>query len=303
MQVGVRYETRIKEKSEELGISFHRLLRGFVLEELMKLIYQSDFGKVMWLCNSQALGLEAYRAGKETVLEFYYIENKEKASESGFTPGAKLDWKLASIMIAMIFSKENSKEINWKGRTVQEKDYFQWNLMADFMNMEIPVSVRIFPYSGKDKEPELRSLSFFMNEGETLTYNHYSAESLLAHSFVEIMEMLELINSMEAYDIVDQILSSQAITGRHLMERLEAVLEEKPAICKKKRLEQLQSYKDYTYMRKRWESYCKGRGRSVKDWNAVMEMLLVFADPVWNAVCDHEIFLEDWMPELGRFLM
>ena len=33
-----------------------------------------------------------------------------------------------------------------------------------------------------------------------------------------------------------------------------------------------------------------------------LDLILAFAGPVWNCLCDNEIFCDDWMPELGRFL-
>lgn len=303
MKLGLSQETLLKEKSIELDLPFSNVVRGFVMEEILRLVYKSQYASNMWLRNSHVLGVEQYRLGKETPLEFYYIESEEEIPENKFIPGQRLSWKMASFMIAMIFRKEASDLITWKGRAVQDKEMFQWNLIAEFDGMQIPVSVRMLPFSGQEEKPEKRELSLFMREGESIRYFHYAAESILANHLFEIMEKLELVNSMEPFEIADRLLREQGISGRRMMERMELLLEKNPKVRKLKRLEQLASYKEYTYMRKRWESYCKAKGYSDRSWEEVMNLLLAFAEPFWTAICNGEVFFDDWMPELGRFLL
>lgn len=69
-----------------------------------------------------------------------------------------------------------------------------------------------------------------------------------------------------------------------------------------RRLQQMTSYKDYGYMRKKWQQYEKKHKEDFEDWEILMERLLTFLAPIWTALCEDEIFLDDWMPELGRFL-
>ena len=116
------------------------------------------------------------------------------------------------------------------------------------------------------------------------------------------MEKLELIPNMEAYSQVDRILSENAISGRLFMERVEKLLTGRETLKKEKRQEQLASYRDYTYMRKRWEQYAR-RNANHRTWEDIIAELLRFSEPVWHAICKDEVFLEDWMPELGRFLV
>ena len=69
-----------------------------------------------------------------------------------------------------------------------------------------------------------------------------------------------------------------------------------------KRMEQITSYKEYGYMKKKWMQYCRTRNGEVVSWEQLMDRLLIFLTPLWKALCEDEIFFDDWMPELGRFL-
>ena len=65
------------------------------------------------------------------------------------------------------------------------------------------------------------------------------------------------------------------------------------------------SYRDYPYMKKRWEKFCRHSaiaGTETLKWEKEMECFHHFLGDMWEAVCRDEVFFGDWMPELARFL-
>ena len=71
------------------------------------------------------------------------------------------------------------------------------------------------------------------------------------------------------------------------------------------RAEQIFSYRDYPYMKKRWEKFCRHSaiaGTETLKWEKEMECFHHFLGDMWEAVCRDEVFFGDWMPELARFL-
>ena len=62
------------------------------------------------------------------------------------------------------------------------------------------------------------------------------------------------------------------------------------------------SYRDYRYMKKKWNSYLKRQNQKEPVWEDVMEKILAFLQPVWEMMQQDMIFIGDWMPELGRYL-
>ena len=75
-----------------------------------------------------------------------------------------------------------------------------------------------------------------------------------------------------------------------------------PKMISQKRIGQISSYKEYGYMKKRWQQYAKQQKKENQSWEDVLERLCAFLTPLWKALCEDEIFFDDWMPELGRFL-
>ena len=141
-----------------------------------------------------------------------------------------------------------------------------------------------------------------MNEKKSYTYFSYTRESILAEDLFEIMRKLELISDMSCYDRVNEILKTQSIGGRYIIEEFKTMSQNEPKVVTLKRLEQVTSYKDYGYMRKKWQQYAKNHRESYDDWEIVMKRMLRFLNPIWTALCEDKIFFDDWMPELERFL-
>ena len=105
----------------------------------------------------------------------------------------------------------------------------------------------------------------------------------------------------ESQNQASEILSTESISGRYVMEEFEKFSESNPKLISQKRLAQLKGYREYGYMRKRWTAACK-KVRKEKPWEDALDIIVAFLEPVWNALCNNEIFFDDWMPELGRYL-
>ena len=67
-------------------------------------------------------------------------------------------------------------------------------------------------------------------------------------------------------------------------------------------MKEILSYRDYSYMRKRWEKYLRHRKKKEPAWTEVMQVLEQFLPQMWSTLCRDEIFFGDWMPDLQRFL-
>ena len=55
-------------------------------------------------------------------------------------------------------------------------------------------------------------------------------------------------------------------------------------------------------MQKRWKSHCKRKKETYPQWEEVIGLSVAFLEPVFEGVLKDEVFLGDWMPQLGRYL-
>lgn len=292
----------LKEKSEELLIPFSNLLAGFVLEELMYLITDSAFAGCLWLKNADILGVQQYREKNLLTLHFAYLTDEKIMKKEEFIPGQKLSLKLGYIMLAHFLQKEKVPEIKWRGRCEEIPSGVEMEITGEYEEMTVPIQIKISSISNEALFPVQKTLLPFMEGGQELYYLQYPVESILAEQLFILIKNMELISEMSPYDQVYGILSRETIDGRHIREMLFQMCEKERLHAEEERVEEILSYKNYTYMRKRWEKYLRHRKRKEPSWDGIMEKLEDFLPVIWKAVCKDEVFFGDWMPGLSRFL-
>lgn len=272
-----------KKICEECNMSYSDALWRYVSEDFLWRIRANNLEEVLWLTKPQFKECER--------LTLYYVESR--TSKKAGSPQEILDNKILG-------NKEvNSRsDIRWSG---YQKENI-WNLKAKVNDTEIPFSVKIIVLSeekaGVHSTTEFTALN---HSHKNIKLYSYSPESILADLIFEIMEKLELIGSMESYVSVYLILKNSSISGRHIVDILKEHALEKPKVVSYRRLEQIKGYMDYAYMRKRWDKSCKKMNVDAA-WEDALGLIIGFIEPLWNALCANEIFFDDWMPELGRFL-
>lgn len=302
MKQNVIDSTFLKRKSEEFGLPFSNLLAGYVLEEVVHLLYESEFRDSLWLTNSQILGLEQYRRKNDLILKFKYKEDAKKIQTGKLVPGQKLSRMLGLAMIALVFGADQNSKISWKGNAVEKENRVEVYLNASLEEMEVPVYLVIEPIAYQNLIPEKKKLQMTLNSKKTITYFQYPFETVLAENLFEVMEKMELVPDMGTFAVIDTILSEQAMNGRHVVDILTKLCEAKPVVKNEARLQEIAAYADYSYMQKRWEKYVRHHKEKMTSWKEVMKKFQSFMKPIWHAVCQDEIFFDDWMPGLGRYL-
>ena len=299
MKVGMEPDAFLLEYAGRESLSYADALRGYGIEAMLRRIYRSAFGEFLWLKTLGAIGTENYRKQKEIYLDFFYAQSEKYIAPDKIVPGAAWSEALAGQLQKELFE---TAPIELAAPCRREGDGLLWIPEIVYREMRIPVAVRVFPLQKKGIVPEQKEILLSSENGQPLTVYVYSAENRLAEDFYNIMKLLELIPDMGAYARVNQILKTEPINGRHIMEMLEERAAAEPRQFREKRLEQLAGYREYAYMRKRWVQYERRNGGENEPWEDVLDRIMRFAKPVWGAVCRKEVFFDDWMPELSRFL-
>jgi hypothetical protein len=300
MKVGVCEAEGLKKRSEELGIPFADLLWGYVVEDLMLRICDSPYGDHLWLETFPVLGETAYRERARTSIRFYYKESERKIPAEKLRPGQKLSQEMAEHMIQEIFEQENIWQVYWDWE-VSMKEEVSVRLVATYFEMEVPVTLTIRTIRGVNLRPATRQDTTLALGTQPITYAIYAPENRMSREVFAIMERLELISDMGSYYNTYRILQSEPLSGRFVMEELQALVEAAPRVKSEHRLEQIAGYREYTYMRKRWDKYLSHHGKEPVAWEVALDLILAFLTPVWHSLCNDEVFVDDWMPELGRF--
>ena len=301
MKVVVNEAVLLKKISTKKNIPFANLLQAYMMEDFVCRIFSSPYSESFLLKKESFLSEQSYEGGFDGRIELFYQESDRKFLGEKLVPGQKMSLLLLKAIEEQCFLEDNPYEIHWLAMGEESEGSFCISLIGEYMDMTVPLKVCIYPIPVDSKTFVKKSYVSIFTKKE-LTYFSYSPEHILTEKFFEIMKKLELIPNMEAYAVVDEILRTESISGRHVMEILEALSKQEPKVAKQKRIEQIEAYRDYAYMRKRWEQYEKNHNLSPRSWTDVLDRFMEFAKPLWECLCRNEILFDDWMPELGRFL-
>lgn len=303
MIVGVVPAMELKEKSIQLSIPFANLLRGYVIEDFLGRMAAFPQEEQLWFADLDLIGVNAYQRLGEGALHFYFYQGEEETA-----PASRTEELLSRVCGEWPTAQTRGKwksDVTWQYRQDAMGQGNRWQLEGEYCEMKVPLVLCLIPLAGKGLHPQPEDLTRCLAPEEHISVLTYSSRNQLSAYFFEMMRKLELIGDMGAYHLVNEILKTEAVSGRRIMEEMQKLSRQEPRILREKRIDQLAGYRNYAYMRKRWEQYQKkhpaGEGQP-DSWEQAMERLLRFAEPIWRALCRDEVFFDDWMPELGRFL-
>ena len=294
--------SELKKRSEELAMPLADLLWGYVVEDMMLRIEDSDYHDILWLENGPILGKNAYRERAEKQIRFFYQESDKVIPPEKLKPGQKLSKPMAEQLMKDVFMSPNPQNIVWQGTVTEERSRLLIELTADYYDMQVPITLVLHSYQAENQRSGRQEEELTAIPGKKVSYLIYAPENQLSREIVTIMDKLELVADMGCFFNTYQILHNQSLSGRYVIEELEILTESSPKLKTEHRLEQIAEYRNYAYMRKRWEKYLRNHGQEKIAWEEAIDLIIEFLKPIWHSLCEHQIFFDDWMPELGRFL-
>lgn len=283
MKVGVNLAVELKEESLKRGANFSDLLMEYMMEDILDKVYSGKYGDKMWLI-TDALG-EAKCDGH---IGFYFSNEKGDLSQD--------------IVERILEDICKSQEVSWIYNLRQEEAVFTAEMIGEYREMQVPLAISVYNNTDTSIKPRKKEWERILKPTRSIEYWEYSPESRMGECLYEIMNKLELISDMEAYYLVNDTLKHHSVSTRQIVEEINCFTSNNKKALKEKRIEIIKGYKEYSYMKKRWNQYCKHHNLEGESWEEVLERIISFAEPVWKAICRNEVFFDDWMPELGRFL-
>lgn len=302
MKQTIMDKTSLKAKSERLGIPFSAALEAFIAESFRYLLAESVFAEFLWLKNAGQLEKEQWGKRSGLTLEFAYLTDVRAAKKPGVVPGQELSLKMGYAMLAYILKKEKTPEIKWRGRAAMRGELLELVVSGEFEEMTAPLVIHITALKDANAVPVKREYPLLLRPDGIIVCPEYPTANILVEKITAIMRDMELLRDMGAYDTVYRLLQNEAVDGRFVVERLRAAFRQAEIAPGEERLDEILAYKNYSYMKKRWIKYLRSQKKQEPSWEEVMALLSEFLPRIWNSVCRDEVFLGDWMPELGRFL-
>ncbi len=286
----------VKEKARQLEIPLVNLLAGSLLELCVRRIAQSPYGEAMWLENGDVLGAQQYKKGYQLTLFYSYIEDGHRNDPS--KPSGKLTDDTKRDLLNVLCPSPETEDIVWSSK-IRENELL---LTASLGEMAVPLVVKINSRAEGDYYPQHRELRLLMENNMTIEYLHFPYEWTLAHHFVSLMEKMELLPETEYYIEMYDIVCRESVDGRRVREYLTAQLEGRTIAREESRLETIRSYVNLRYMKAKWKVLLRQKKRQSPTLEEAIDAIVAFYGPLWQSICNDEVFFGDWMPQLRRYL-
>ena len=278
---------QIKEKSEQLNIPFKNLLSAAVAEIIIELLANGKYCNELYLCNTGDFNPEIY---KDLCISNIYYEYVRE-----------LDDKMAILYMRDVLKEIMAKAALEGFAVIGNVDENGIGLKITVDEMYIPLRIHFRRHLGAH-EPERLTLKLTAYENRVVDVLINPKENELVNHLAEIIEKLELINDMDHYYSVYEILIAYPVNGRKVKDMLYRVLQEKNIVIDETRINMLKEYGDYTYMKRKWKVELRQKKKSEPSWSDVNKCLISFLSPIWDTMEKNLVFLGDWMPQLKRFL-
>lgn len=284
-------ESVIRELAIEHNMPLEKYLAAFVIQEFMMLVSKSDYATRLLCMNPGILKEKTHsRTGNISLYYRYSLMPGESLDKSRFAYVLKDAVKYVG-MTPVLFS--------WQTEIMEDR--LCVNLMGTVGDMTVPFRV----YVSSETEmvrPESLTIKDMVDEADEFELWIYPASSRLAADLSIIVRDLDFISDMSAYDRVYGILREFEFDARHFQRALFDTLDDMNIDLDEMRYEMIRSYATSAQMKKRWSSYAKKKKKADVTWQQVIELIFKAMDPVWNAHNSGEVYIADWMCELGKYI-
>lgn len=275
------------------GYSTEEALNIRLKEHIVKKLSNTKFAKNLYIVNLP------YEASDR--ITYYYYENPVVSESDGFVPGGKLTRSFAEDFFTYI-KIVAAPEVVLDGEIVSLDTGYEFLIKANQNNMYTPLKIRIIPMSEAQSDPDKVEYRLISSPAERIEFLIYPLEAIIGNDIAEILSKLELMYDMNVYADVLKLTSQVTIDGTRISVRMKEACEEKNVPITEDRLKLFLTYKDNKILKTKWNKYIKRQKSMSIKWETVISRLDAFISPVWEKLCDGQIFFGDWMPELGRYL-
>lgn len=281
-------KVNLKRIAEEKNIPFSYLLSATVCEVVMRIISNSRYANELFLINETDFEVE--RISQLCISKIKY--------EFCLEIDDKMQILYLRDILKEVVSNAEYEGLSIKGSVLEKQ--IKLNVMVD--DMYVPIDLDFLQCSKKNLDVQKKSINYILDSNQEISFLVNLREEILARNIVEILEKLELINDMDYYFEIYEDLVTYTINGRKVRE---CIIDE----CKKRRLKieesrmnLFYSYRDNSYMKKKWKVELRQKKRSKPQWTDLMNCLFNFITPIVESIETNVIFLGEWMPQLKRYL-
>ena len=285
----------IRERAEELEQNFSAILAEAVLEEILRRMEATGLTETFWLWTGEA----SSSAQEGLLLEYACLivqDTKDTRTDQELLAGQ------ADLFKEKVLGDCTDRGVSCEVSQFANQRYVELQVSAEVESMRVPLRIRLYLLRDDRLVPTREVFDEILFPERKITCKRVPPEYLLAKKYVRIIAQLELISYIGEYYEIWSILEHCSVDGRRVRDYVEQLCPQSGIRAKEDRIAVIRSYRDYTYMKKRWKVFLRSIHRKEPAWEQVIERFVCFFEPIWQAIEQDRVFLGDWMPQLNRFL-
>lgn len=283
----------LKDFAEKNKLPFSQVLGWYITGLTLYLTEETGFNQNLVLVEPFSLDPNQDIHILEDGIAGYYVEDERIKQSDGFVPGCPYSSDFTARLLLQIQNRATKG-----GYPLVIKVGTGSRVEFKYQDMYFPLEIRIRPKS--DFYPEMSTFRFFDKNIDEIDVRLYPKENQAADYIMEILEKLELINEMEVYLYLYRFAKGTSLSARDVCVALsESEGDREPTWSS---FEKFASYKNNSYMKKKWKVFLRRHRIKEPTWEETMDLLVKFIEPLWASLTKGELFFGDWMPELGRYL-
>ena len=288
---------RLKNKAAESGRSYQLCLQLFCQEEFLRRLEKSKYAENLVLKGGLFIYSVTDFDSRVTVDIDFLLRKVPNTPE-----------QLKSVLEEIIFTPTGNDFITFEIKDIAPiavaKKYagIGASIVARIKNTRTPFSIDFGVGDVIVPKQEKRKIPTQLDDFTAPVVNTYSLETTIAEKIDAILSLMEFSSRMKDYYDIYYLLERESVDGRKVKDYIDEECEKKQIKKETERLAMIASYRDYTYMKKKWKVFLRSIKEKEPQWEAVIERFLCFFEPIWQAVIEDYVFFGDWMPELNRFL-
>lgn len=287
---------KLKGKAKKEGIPLQQLLNLFCQEEFIRRLAQSNYSDKLILKGGYLLYSISGFTTRPTVDADYLLRNQSNdISSIEMMIKSILEEKTANDFI--IIEIRNIERIN----EIKEYNGLRVNLLGHIGKTKTPFSIdlgvgdMIIPSAIK------RTLPTMLEDFTQPTILTYSLESMVSEKLDAIIRLMEATGRMKDFYDIYYLASSFEFEGRNLQEAIYRTLSQRGTSYESDSVVVVQRLINNSEIMNRWDNFCNKILKYKLNFANVVELIVAFIDPPFQAIIHDNEFLEIWNPSKKEY--
>ena len=290
--IGASVIARLKLRAAKEGLQLQLLLNLFCQEEFLRRISISRFNENLILKGGLLLYTISEFASRPTMDADYLL--KDYSNEMNDVE--KMVEEIISVNTGNEFVNISIEKIE---TIAEHREYngIRISLVGKIKNTRTPFCIDYGVGDIVVPAPSKRCLPVLLPEFNAPEVLTYSMESIISEKFDAIITRMELSGRMKDFFDIYYLATISDFEGKKIQEALRETLSTRETPYGNESLELLLGLSNDKDMMIRWNSFCKKVLKTDLNFNVVLEMIVSFLKPPYDAMIKGEIWEGIWNAE------